>query len=127
MRATPHVLPYIFHTGNTVIGKALSKKKKIRSSPPEVFLGKGTLKICSKVAGEQPCRSVISVKLLCHFVEITLQHGCSPVNLLPIFRTPFPKSTSRELLLNKKKCSLECSRHEIADSTLTWSYFFNKK
>ena len=27
--------------------------------------------------------------LLCNFFEITLQHGCSPVNLLHIFRTPF--------------------------------------
>ena len=34
------------------------------SSPPEVFLGKGVLKICSKFIGEHPCRSVISVKLL---------------------------------------------------------------
>ena len=28
-------------------------------------------------------------KVLCNFLEITLQHGCSPVNLLHIFRTPF--------------------------------------
>ena len=26
-----------------------------RSNPPEVFLGKGVLKICSKFTGEQPC------------------------------------------------------------------------
>ena len=38
-----------------------------------------------------------SVKLLCNFIEIT--HGCSPVNLLHIFRTRFPKNTSDELLL----------------------------
>ena len=29
------------------------------------------------------------------FIEITLQHGCSPVNLLHIFRTAFSKNTSR--------------------------------
>ena len=34
------------------------------------------------------------------FIKITLQHGCSSVNLLHIFRTPFTKSTSRRLLLN---------------------------
>ena len=45
---------------------------KLRSSHPEVFLGKGILKICSKFIGEHPCRSV---------------------------RTPFPKSTSGRLLL----------------------------
>ena len=39
-------------------------------------------------------------KLLCNFIEITLQHGCSPGNLLHIFRTPFLKNTSAWLLLN---------------------------
>ena len=34
-----------------------------------------------------------------NFVEITLQHGCSLVNLLHIFRTPFPKKISGEMLL----------------------------
>ena len=33
-------------------------------------------------------------------VEITLRHGCSPVNLLHIFRTTFPKNTSGGLLLH---------------------------
>ena len=35
----------------------------------------------------------ISMPMLCNFTEITLQHGCSPVNLLHIFRTPFLKNT----------------------------------
>ena len=34
-----------------------------------------------------------------NFIEITLQHGCSPVNLLHIFGTRFPKNTSGRLLL----------------------------
>ena len=38
-------------------------------------------------------------KLLCNFIEIALQHRCSPVNLLHIFQTPFPKDISRQLLL----------------------------
>ena len=42
---------------------------------------------------------MIPIKLLCNFVEITLRDGCSPVNLLHIFRTPFPKNTSGWLLL----------------------------
>ena len=33
-------------------------------------------------------------------VEITLQHGCSPVNLLHILKTPFPSNTSGALLLD---------------------------
>ena len=31
--------------------------------------------------------------------EIAIRRGCSPVNLLHIFRTPFSKNTSRWLLL----------------------------
>ena len=64
----------------------------VRSSPPEVFLDKGVPKKCSKFTGEHPCRSEISIKLLCNFIEITLRHGCSPVNLLHIFRKPFYKN-----------------------------------
>ena len=52
---------------------------KLRKSPSEVFLGKGVLKICRIFTGEHP--------------------GCSPVNLLHIFRPPFPKNTCGGLLL----------------------------
>ena len=44
-------------------------------------------------------RSVISIKLLYNFIEITLRHGCSPVNLLYIFKTLFPKNICGGLLL----------------------------
>ena len=50
-----------------------------------MFLGKGVLKICNKFTGDHPCRSVILIKLLYNFIEITLRHGCSPRNLLHIF------------------------------------------
>ena len=59
-----------------------------RSSRPEVFLENNVLKICSKFSGEHPCQSAISVKLQSNFIEIVLQHGCSPVHLLHIYRTP---------------------------------------
>ena len=36
-------------------------------------------------------------------VEITLRHGCSPINLLHVFKTPFNKNTSGGLLLFLKK------------------------
>ena len=35
---------------------------KSRSSRPELFSGKGVLKIYRKFTGERPCRSVISIK-----------------------------------------------------------------
>ena len=37
------------------------------------------------------------------FINITLHHGCSPVNLLHIFRRLFPKNTSGRLLLKNSK------------------------
>ena len=70
-----------------------------RSRPPEVFLQKRVLKIGSKFTEEHLCRSVISIKLQSNFIEITLWHGCFPVNLLHIFRTPFYKNTYGGLLL----------------------------
>ena len=74
--------------------------KTFRSSPPEVFLGRGVLKICNKFTGEPPCRREISMKLQCNFNEITLRHECFPVNLLHIFRTPLPKNAYAGLFLN---------------------------
>ena len=46
--------------------------------------------------------------------DFALRHRCSPVNLLNIFRTPFPMNTSRLLPLNKqssepKNCLPKCS------------------
>ena len=35
-----------------------------------------------------------------NFIEVTLRHGCSPVNLLHNFRPPFPKNSSGGLLPN---------------------------
>ena len=42
---------------------------------------------------------MILIKLLCNFIEIPLRHGCSPVNLLHIFRIPFHKNTYGRLFL----------------------------
>ena len=72
---------------------------KTQKQPTEVFLLKGVLKICGKFTEE--CRSVISIKLLCNFIQIALQYGCSPVDFLHIFGTPFSKITSGWLLLKK--------------------------
>ena len=48
-------------------------------------------------------------KVALQLIEITLRHGCSPVNLLHIFRTPFLKNTSGWLLLSFDKCLYICS------------------
>ena len=62
--------------------RSLTDDYCFRSSRPEVFLENDVLKICSKFTGEHPCWSLISIKLLCNFIEIALWHGCSAVNLL---------------------------------------------
>lgn len=38
-------------------------------------------------------------KLLHSFIETTVRYGCSPTNLLRIFKTPFHNYTSGKLLL----------------------------
>ena len=61
----------------------------VRRSLLDMFLGKGVLKICSKFAGEYSCRSAISIKLQSNAIEITLPHGCSPVNFGAYFQSTF--------------------------------------
>ena len=46
--------------------------------------------------------NVNSIKMQSNFIEIKLRHGCSPVNLLHIFKTPFSKNTSGGMLLKQK-------------------------
>ena len=75
---------------------------KFLSWQKKLIVGKDVLKICSKFKGEHPCQSVMSMKLLCNFIEITLRHGCSPANLLHTSITSFLENTSGELLW---KCS----------------------
>ena len=60
-----HVTPFFYAlSGNYKVTNSI-----IRSSHLEVFLGKGVLKICNKFTGEHPCRSVISINLLCNLLK----------------------------------------------------------
>ena len=95
---------FVFFPSVFCICHGFTTTGKYRSSPPEGFLEKGTLKAPSKVTGEHPCRSVISIKLQSIFIEITLRYGCSFVNLLHIFRTSFHEKISGGLLLKISIC-----------------------
>ena len=59
-----------------------------RSSHQEVFLGKGIQQIYRRTPMSK-----------CDFNKVTKRHGCSPVNLLHIFRALFPRNTFGSLLL----------------------------
>ena len=69
------------------------------SNKPYSEATKDVLKICSKIY-RRTRQSVIFIKLPGNSIEITLRHECSPVNLLHIFRTFFPRNTSGWLLLH---------------------------
>ena len=63
---------------------------KSRSSPPEVFLKKVFWKYTVNL--QENTHAEVWFQKSCF--QITFRHGCSPVNLLHIFRTSFPKNTS---------------------------------
>ena len=104
-----------------VMHKQKVKISNYRSSPPQVFLRKGVLKICSKFAGEHPCRSVISIKLLCQrpttLLKKRLRHICFPVNFAKFLRAPFFIEHFCWLLLYYKHCTLNFA---------IFKYFFKK-
>ena len=73
-----------------------------RSSHPETFLVKGVLKICSKFTENTHAD-----------VWFQIRHGCSPVNFLHIFRTPFSRNTFGWLRLLLQKISLGVLKVQI--------------
>ena len=94
----------LLYHGGTLFGRATDDPQSLaktvsQKQPPKGVPRKGVLKICSTFTGEHSCWSATSIKLQSNFIEITLQRGCSLVNLLHIFRTPFLKNTSGRLLL----------------------------
>ena len=73
--------------------------REVQKQPPRGVLSKRCYENIQQIYRRHPCHSAISIKLQCNFIEITLQHGHSPVNLLHIFITSFTNNTFWWLLL----------------------------
>ena len=60
-----------------------------RSSPSEVFLGKGVLKVCSKLTGEHPCRGTnkMMVFLQSKFLQACYSSGPHIMSVLKLVHT----------------------------------------
>ena len=70
-----------------------------QKKPPRSVLGKSCSENLQQIYRRSPMPKCDFNKAASNFIEITLWHGCSPVNLLHNFRTPFTKNTSGWLLL----------------------------
>ena len=88
----------------------------LRSSSPEVFLGKGVLKICSKFTGEHSHWSLFS--LSCSATPLISQMCISQKVKVAIFRSSHPE------VFFKKRCSE--SMQQIYRRTLMQKCDFNK-
>ena len=53
----------------------------------------------------------MSDKFVKEFSEITHRHGCSSVNFVHIFRTPFPENASGGMFLNNKRSIQDFFNH----------------
>ena len=79
-----------------------------------MFLGKVVLKICRKFTGKCPCQSVISIKLLYNFIEITLWHGHFPVNLQSTFyKEHLWTATSVNKIANSETAAHWCFKKNV--------------
>ena len=96
----------------------------LRSSPSEVFLGEDVLKIYCKFTREYPCQSVISIKLQNNFIEITLRHRCSPINLLYIFNFQNTFSYEHLRVAASASCRISMSILPIFPSSLCYSDYY---
>ena len=77
-------------------------ERYLQKQPSRGVLRKGCYENMQQIY-RRTCQCVISIRLqsnlICNFIGIALWHGCSPVHLLHILRTPFDKNTSGQLFL----------------------------
>ena len=92
-----------FHRCYRYFGDSFYRSQKFLAGLSQNQKTVDNMKNCSKI------RVKTTFNVQSNFIEIALWHGCSPVNLLHIFTTPFPKNTSGRLLLNDEIHSAKCN------------------
>ena len=104
--SSPEMQRRLIHT-KVYYNFALSEKKQSLLSSACIILKKPSRGVLRKRCSENTqqiyrrnTHAEVWFKYCCwNFIEITLQDGCSPVNLLHMFRTSFLQNTSRRLPL----------------------------
>ena len=85
--------------------KIISTRKN-HKQPPRGVLRKRCSQSIQQIYRRAPMLKCNFNKVARNVIEILLRYGCSFVNLLIIFRTPFPKNTSGGLLLKNYKSKI---------------------
>ena len=80
--------------------------RKNHKQPPRGVLRKRCSQSIQQIYRRAPMLKCNFNKVARNVIEILLRYGCSFVNLLIIFRTPFPKNTSGGLLLKNYKSKI---------------------
>ena len=88
-----------------------------RSSHPEMFLGKGVLKICSKFTGEHECRSAISINC-----KATLLKSDFGMGVLLLIRNIFSEQLFLRTLLGGCFCPIYQGGHVKITLNTSWVY-----
>ena len=81
---------------HTIIKSIFSQIKK---QPTRAELKKRCSENMQQIYRRTPMPKCDFNNVVSNFIEISLRHGCSPVNLLHIFSSPFLMNTSGRLLL----------------------------
>ena len=109
---------------NKIQEHVVSERENLQKQSSRGVLKKRCSKNIHQIYRKTPMPKWNFCKVVCSFIEITLRHGCSPVNLLYIFRTPFLKNTSRRLLLNLRNyCYSKYITNYIKTYILYSAYF----
>ena len=78
---------------------SVSPWKQDQKQPSKCVIKKRCSENMQQIYRRTPMPKCDFNNVVSNFIEISLRHGCSPVNLLHIFSSPFPMNTSGRLLL----------------------------